>query len=181
MKSKTSSVVQICLVFLVLLLTAVVVVLVRANGELSLAFARPQYGRLSPDLRVQLINDLNGGDPTRIRAWADYFRHSLDLETNLTQGHSGLNDLFMVYKLHEQPGRSNYFGDLLNNLAGEQHLKESALVGYLGQPDKTLDRGGVKTLVYNFSSFGGRSAMGVVSITNGNVAGITIQLKEGSQ
>ncbi len=111
---------------------------------------------------------------------ADYFRHTLELETLLPAGHGDLDDLFAVYKQYEQPGRSNYFCDLLITLGNSQQtlgMPKKELLGYLGEPEKSQEAHGVEKLFYHYTSFGGRNALAVVNLTNGSVSEILIGLK----
>jgi hypothetical protein len=180
MKTNLSTLLLFFEIIIVVVLMAIIVTLNHANGEMNRELSRPHFGTLSTDQRNALILDLEGRNPATLESWADYFRHTLELETLLPAGHGEVEDLFAVYKQHEQPGRSNYFCDLLIMLGHSQRgigMPKKTLLGYLGEPEKSQEEHGVEKLFYHYTSFGGRSALGVVNLTNGSVSEILVGLK----
>jgi hypothetical protein len=177
MKAKLSKIIHALSVLLIAALSWLVVEEYRSNLAVQAAYSA--HGLLSPDLRKELISALESGNTNSLRSWADYFRHTLDLETNLPDayGIDGIDKLYAVYKSREYPARSVYFSDLVRSLAVEQQragLTEAKVTNYLGQPDKTVHSNGVKYIEYTSSTFGGAKTDGLLLITNGVVSVIYV-------
>ena len=65
-------------------------------------FSEQQFGALAPDVRRILINDLESGDTNRIAPWSSYFRHTINLESNLKGQPGDIETLFALYKKYER-------------------------------------------------------------------------------
>jgi hypothetical protein len=146
-------------------------------------FSEEQFGMLSPGVRKLLITDLESGDTNRIAAWSSYLRHSIDLELNLKGTQRDLEALIALYRKYEQPGRSNYFGDLVNAVSARQQtvgLAKGELVRFLGQPDDVTSSVWGETLHYRFMGYG-RPTTAEVEITNGAVSQIVFSVAQNSR
>jgi len=125
---------------------------------------------LSPDDLRQLVSDLESSDPKRVGQWKSYFHHCINLQSNLA-GATRVEDISRLYRLHEQPGRSNYFSHLLLALNFKHQsvgLTRGALLGYLGKPDESNDSAEGQILRYYYKSYGSDWAA-CIWITNDTV------------
>ena len=168
MKKIVRIVVQISAGLLLVFAIMISIVLHRDNSALRRALCEQRYGALSPDLRRLIVADLESSDPERIAAWKSYFKHTLDVESNLGLRNPKLSDLLRLYRTREMPARSNYFGDVVACLAVRQQfggLKKGELLAYLGKPDKAYNAGDDEVLEYFFYSYG-RESVASARITN---------------
>jgi len=175
MKQKTSNIIHAISLLTIVGLAAIVVELSRSNFGLARAFGRPNFLTFTAEDLNQIIDLLQAGDPTYRRVEADSLRHRLELQTNYPVDYrGGIEDLYALYRAREQPGRSNYFCDLVEALMVIQpsRLAEAKVTTYLGNPDKTLNSNGVSTLIYNYHGYGGLPGVAMVSATNGIVSSI---------
>jgi len=172
MKCHSRIVLRLSTAVILLLSVAYSIVLSRDNARLRSLLSQDQPWKLSSDEGKLLLSDLTTSNTANLYSWKLYFEHALELQSKLA-GRTLDSETFVdLYRTYEQPGRSNYFADLLLALSYKRQyegLTRQKVIGYLGKPDESTTLRGTEYLRYFYTSYRQPSAA-MVCVSNDAVS-----------
>jgi hypothetical protein len=176
MKTRIIIAVRILLILALVSLTGISLILHRENRALAALFYKQEFGTIPKDIAMAMSHDLDSGDTNRLIVWRAYLHHTLELDALQTSNGLDVDRLLTQYRTLEQPGRSNYFGDLVNSLIVRQQTKglsRASLISYLGRPDELVTNQEGEVLRYRYSDLG-RNAVASIRTSNSTVLTISV-------